>query len=122
MDLVFIQEYCENKKAVTASFPFDQNTLVFKVMNKMFLLTGLSSWEENKPFINVKCDPEKAIELREQYEQTVTGAYHMSKTHWNSIYLDGVLSQQEICGWIDHSYDLIVASLKKADRETLASL
>lgn len=88
----------------------------------MFCLTGLSSWEEGNPFINVKCDPATAIELREQYEGTVVGAYHMSKTHWNSMYLNGEIPLEEIRTWIDHSYDLIVASLKKVDREQLMQL
>jgi predicted DNA-binding protein (MmcQ/YjbR family) len=122
MDLAFIQDYCENKKGVTAHFPFDEDVLVFKVINKMFLLTGLSTWEKNEPYINVKCDPEKAIELREEYPETIKGAYHMSKKHWNSIYIDGTLDQKQIMHWIDHSYDLIVKSLPKKDRLKLETL
>ena len=68
--------------------PFDNDTLVFKVMGKMFMLLGLERWERGEPSINVKCDPQIAMELREQYDGVVTGAWHMSKTHWNTIYIE----------------------------------
>ena len=108
MNIEEYRDYCLAKKGVTEGFPFDETTLVFKVMGKMFALAGV----DNFSFVNLKCDPEKAIELREEYSG-VTGAYHMSKTHWNSISTLGDISDKLIYQWIDDSYDLIVASLTK---------
>lgn len=114
-----LRDYCLSKKGVTEAFPFDEVTLVFKVMNKMFCLAGLDRWEKGEKTINLKCDPEKAIELREQYEGTVVGGYHSNKKHWNTIYTDRDLSQEELKHWIDHSYDLVVLKLTRKDQEFL---
>jgi len=111
------RNYCINKKGVTESFPFDNNTLVFKVMNKMFALAGVENFE----FINLKCDPEKAIELREEFEG-VKGAYHMSKKHWNSVYIEEDLSDNLIYQLIDDSYNLIVSSLTKKLQKELEEI
>jgi predicted DNA-binding protein (MmcQ/YjbR family) len=97
-----------SKKGVTESFPFDESTLVFKVMGKMFALTSLDS----EFTVNLKCDPDIAIELREQYPSVIPG-YHMNKTHWNTIIIDGSISSRLIYEWVDHSYNLIVDSLPK---------
>lgn len=112
-----ILDYCLAKKGVTESFPFDQETLVIKVGTKMFLLMSL----ERQPLgISVKTDPEWSAELREQYFQ-ITGAFHMNKTHWNSVSIDG-LKRELILKMIDHSYDLVFKSLtKKAKEEILNS-
>ncbi|WP_284463432.1 MmcQ/YjbR family DNA-binding protein [Chryseobacterium sp.] len=108
MDANEILDYCLAKKAVTENFPFDNETLVMKVDTKMFLLMSL----ERQPLsINVKTDPEWSAELREQYPQ-ITGAYHMNKTHWNSVSLDG-LKRELILKLIDHSYELVFKSLTK---------
>ncbi|MEO6304970.1 MAG: MmcQ/YjbR family DNA-binding protein [Bacteroidia bacterium] len=115
MSIEEIREYCLLKKGVTEGFPFDNETLVFKVGGKMFLLTGLNS---NPIQFNVKCDPQKAIELREKYDFVLPG-YHMSKVHWNTIVCDGRASKKQIFQWIDDSYDLIVQSLPKKQREEL---
>jgi predicted DNA-binding protein (MmcQ/YjbR family) len=117
MNIEQYRNYCISKKGVTESFPFDETTLVFKVMNKMFALAGI----DNFTFINLKCDPEKAIELREQHEG-VTGAYHMSKVHWNSVSTLGDISDKLIYKWIDNSYDLIVSSLTKKLQKGLENL
>ncbi len=110
--------YCLAKKGVVESFPFGGDTLVFKVLNKMFALTGL----ESSPFtVNLKCDPEKALELRENYEEIVPG-YHMNKAHWNTVNLEGMLDEALIKALIDHSYDLVVQSLPKKDKEILNGL
>lgn len=114
MNLETIREYCLRKKGVTEDFPFDQETLVFRVMGKIFLLVGINPVE----YINLKADPEKAIEWREQYEGVKPG-YHMNKKHWNSVYLDGSVPHKSVFEMIDHSYELIVNGLKKADREKL---
>lgn len=117
MDANEILDYCLAKKGVTESFPFDNETLVMKVGTKMFLLMAL----EKQPLsINVKTDPEWSAELREQYPQ-ITGAFHMNKTHWNSVMTDG-LKRDLIFKLIDQSYELVFISLtKKAKEEILSS-
>ena len=112
MHIEEVTNYCLAKKEVTQSFPFGGDTLVFKVMGKMFLLTGL---ESSTTSLNVKCNPEWAIELRETYEE-ITPGYHMSKVHWNTVSLEGYLGDSFIYQLIDHSYNLVVASLPKKDR------
>lgn len=112
MNIEDVREYCMSKKEVTESFPFDETTLVFKVMNKMFALTDT----EADFSINLKCDPEKAIELRERYPSVQPG-YHMSKKHWNTVYVDGSISDDQIYKWIDDSYKLIVSKLPKKDQQ-----
>lgn len=112
MSIEEIREFCLLKKGVEESFPFDNETLVFKV-GKIFLLTGLNS---NPIQFNVKCDPQKAIDLREKYDFVKPG-YHMNKQHWNTIVCDGRATKKQIFEWIDHSYDLIVQSLTKKQRE-----
>ena len=114
MNIESFRDYCLRKKGVKESFPFDETTLVFKVFNKMFALTDL----EGKFSINLKCEPEKAIELRELHPSVVPG-YHMNKRHWNTIRIDGSIEDELIYGWIDDSYDLVVASLSKKDKAVL---
>ncbi len=114
MNIEELRLYCLEKLHVTETFPFDETTLVFKVADKMFALTGL---ERLPHAVNLKCNPEKAIELRESYE-AVTPGYHMSKKHWNTIELEMDMSSYEIKKWIDHSYLLVVSSFsKKKQRE-----
>lgn len=110
-----IREYCLKKTGVTEEFPFDEETLVFKVVGKMFLLASL----ETIPLqINLKCDPEKAVELREEYSSVLPG-YHMNKKHWNTIILDGTVSSNHLLERIDDSYSLVIAGLKKSERKIL---
>lgn len=108
MNIEELRNYCLSKKGATESFPFDDVTLVFKVMNKMFALMSL----DGNLSINLKCDPEKAIELREEYSAVLPG-YHMNKKHWNTVNIDESLPTNLIHEWIDSSYQLIVASLPK---------
>lgn len=115
MNIEQIREYCIMKKGVTEDFPFDEETLVFKVMGKIFLLASLESIPLQ---INLKCDPEKVVELREEYEAVQPG-YHMNKKHWNTIVVDGSVSIKKIFEWIDDSYNLVVAGLKKSDIKML---
>ena len=105
-------EFCLSKKAVTEHFPFDEDTLVFKVGGKMFALSSLSQWEKGTPSVNLKCDPERAEELRANYNDIAPG-YHMSKVHWNTITLNGDVSDKMVTELIDHSYDLVFKSLTK---------
>ncbi|MCB2221256.1 MAG: MmcQ/YjbR family DNA-binding protein [Bacteroidetes bacterium] len=106
MNIELFREYCLSLKGVTESFPFGEDTLVFKVMGKMFALNGLGESFR----INLKCDPEWALELRERYPAVLPG-YHMNKKHWNTVIVDGSISDEKLYTWIDHSYDLIVKSL-----------
>lgn len=117
MNIEELREYCLSKKGTTEAFPFDEDTLVFKVMGKMFCLTSLSESDS----INLKCDPEKAIELREQFPCVQPG-YHMNKKTWNTVVIDGSVSNKILNEWIDHSYDLVVAGLPKKVQSELNSL
>jgi predicted DNA-binding protein (MmcQ/YjbR family) len=114
MHIEAFREYCLQKKGVTESFPFGGDTLVFKVMDKMFALTSL----DNYLSINLKCNPEKAVQLREQYSFVLPG-YHMNKKHWNTIMLEEGVNNKLLREWIDESYQLVVESLPKKLREAL---
>jgi predicted DNA-binding protein (MmcQ/YjbR family) len=109
MNAELFRAYCLKKPAVTESFPFDQTTLVFKVANKMFALTGLETAEFS---VNLKCDPERAIELREEFDCIKPG-YHMNKLHWNTVTPQACLTHNQFFELVDHSYNLVVASLTK---------
>lgn len=111
-----LREYCLSKKATTEELPFDDDALVFKVYNKMFALTSISEPKS----VNLKCDPEKAIELREHYSCVIPG-WHMNKKHWNTINFDGSVSDNFIKSWIDDSYDLVVQGLPLKLRNELKS-
>ncbi len=115
MNIEEFRDYCLSKKAVTEGFPFDETTLVFKVMGKMFALTDV----EGEFKLNLKCDPEKAISLREKYPDHLLPGYHMNKKHWNTIIVDGSIPDKLLYEWIDESYDLIVASLPKVKQREL---
>ena len=114
MNIEEIRDYCLAKPGVTEDMPFSEDTLVFRVGEKLFLLTSLSQGDR----FNVKCDPELAIELREQHSEVQPG-YHMNKKHWNTVHTNGNLSRKEICDMIDHSYDLVLKSLPKNIREQI---
>lgn len=115
MNIEAFRDYCLTKKSVTEEFPFDEETLVFKVLGKIFALTGL----ERVPHeVNLKCDPEKAIELREEYDGLIFGGYHMNKKHWNTIMIES-LPNELITEMIDHSYELVVSKLPKKLRESM---
>ncbi len=118
MNIEDFRRYCLAKKGVTESFPFDAETLVFKVMGKMFALVPL---ERTPSQANLKCDPERAMELRETYDGVITPGYHMSKVHWNTLFMEQ-LPPKLIRELIDHSYEEVVAGLPKKLREQLKSL
>jgi predicted DNA-binding protein (MmcQ/YjbR family) len=104
MDIESIREYCLSKPGVEETFPFGPDTLVFKIKNKVFLLISLDA----QPLrFNVKCDPEYALELREEYPDTILPGYHMNKKHWNTIVVNGVLSKKLLMKMIDDSYVLV---------------
>ncbi len=111
MNIEDFYNYCMAKPFVEETFPFGEETLVFKVKNKMFALCDV----DNFNFVNLKCDPERAIQLRDEYEGIQPG-YHMSKIHWNSVYKDMDVPDELFYELIDHSFELIVNSLPKKDR------
>lgn len=119
MDLDGLMSYNAQKAGVEETFPFDENTLVFKVMGKMFAATSIT----DQPFrVNLKCDPEWAIELRDEHSEIIPG-WHMNKKHWNTVIIgEGNLEQSLILKLIDHSYDLVVKSLTKAKKAELEEL
>lgn len=117
MNIEELREYCLSKSAVSEGFPFDEETLVFKVLDKMFLLTNITGDLR----MNVKCDPEKAIELREMHSSVLPG-YHMNKKYWNTIVIDGSESDKQLMEWIDDSYDQVVAKMTKKKQNELKDL
>lgn len=115
MNIETLRQYCLDKPAVSESFPFDRDTLVFKVGQKVFALMNL----ESDPLkINLKCDPDKAIALRAQYWQ-ITPGYHMNKKHWNTISIEGHLAPGLIQDLIDHSYESVLQSMSLKERNTI---
>ena len=113
MNAELIREYVLKKKNVTEGFPFGEDVIVFKVSNKIFLLVPLN---ESPLQFNVKCDPERAVALRDEYPETVLPGYHMNKKHWNTVILDGVIPDTEIKAMIDQSYDLVTRSRRSSRR------
>lgn len=113
-----LQLYCSAKKGVTEEFPFDESTLVFKVVGKAFALSSLS---EEEARVNLKCDPDRAIELREEYPDIIPG-WHMNKKHWNTVYLERELPDKMIEELIDHSYEMVVKKMPKKLREILKQM
>ncbi len=118
MDAEMIRAYCLQKKGVTESFPFDESKLVFKVMDKIFLLMDLYAPQIS---VNLKCDPDRAIELRERYDSVRPG-YHMNKKLWNTVTCTGEFSDAEFWAMIDHSYDEVVKKLTRKTRAELAEM
>ena len=113
MNIEEFRVYCLAKPAVTEEFPFDETTLVFKVAGKMFALTGLDDPEFK---VNLKCDPDRSVALREEYESIRPG-WHMNKRHWNTIHVDGSFPDRLFIELIDHSYDLVVQGLPRKLRD-----
>jgi predicted DNA-binding protein (MmcQ/YjbR family) len=121
MNLETYYDYCLSKKGVTEHFPFDEETLVFKVGGKMFALSSLNEWEKGNPSVNLKCNPEYAEELRAEYDDIKPG-WHMSKIHWNTIEINREVPDSLVKELIDHSYELVFKSLnKKIQMEVLES-
>lgn len=115
MDPESLRDYCLAKPGTTESFPFDEVTLVFKVGGKVFALVDT---ESRPTTINLKCDPERAVQLRDEFAAVKPG-FHMNKTHWNTIVLDGSVRSQHVREWIDHSYELVCRGLPKAVQRNL---
>jgi len=112
MNIQQLYDFCLSKKGVTEHFPFDEETLVFKVGGKMFCLTSLNEWEKGTPSLNLKCDPDRAQELRAEYEAIIPG-WHMSKIHWNTVAFNGDVSGKMMLELINDSYKLVFKSLTK---------
>ncbi len=115
MELNTLRDYLSGKKGVAQEFPFGPDTLVFKVLGKMFALVGL---KDSPLRINLKCDPDHAEALRAMYESVIPG-YHMNKRHWNTVILDGGVPNDHVLEMMDQSYDLVVKGLKKAEKKKL---
>jgi predicted DNA-binding protein (MmcQ/YjbR family) len=118
MNIEEFREYCLSRPGVTEELPFDNQTLAYKVMGKIFALTTL---DQEVLSFNLKCDPEKAIELRERFSCVKPG-YHMNKRHWNTVVVDGTVPRADLYQWIDHSYELVVSRLTGAQQQALANL
>ena len=119
MNIEQLREYCIKKKAVTEDFPFDEQTLVFKVLGKMFVIAPLDKWEKGEASITLKCDPDYTIELREQYESIYAGPY-VSNKHWNSIAIyKGELQSKFVLELIDHSYEMVIKGMTKKRQKEL---
>ncbi len=110
MNVETLRQYCLSKEETSEDFPFDEETLVLRVRGKIFALTSINS----RPLtVNLKCDPELAVELREKYEGVQPG-YHMNKKHWNTVILDGTIPTKEVLAMIDHSYDQVAGDAKRS--------
>ena len=114
MNLESFRNFCLSRKGATEDFPFDENTIVFKVMGKMFALTDVNDFSS----INLKVDPEMGIELRERYSSVQEG-YHMNKKHWITVLMDGELPDRLVLQWVDNSYNLVVSGLTKSQKSAL---
>lgn len=114
-----IIEYCLNKNGATKDYPFGPEPMVIKISGKMFALIFENKGESS--YINLKCDPVIAENLREQHENVRPG-YHMNKKHWNTITMDGSLPESDVFAMIDHSYDMVVKKLPKVLRESILEL
>lgn len=122
MNIQHYFDYCLAKKGVTEHFPFDEDTLVFKVGGKMFALASLKDWEAGNPAVNLKCDPDRGEELRAQYDDIIPG-YHMSKIHWNTVKVNRGVDDKLLKELIDHSYNVVFKGLtKKVQAEVLNSV
>lgn len=118
MDIEQFREYCFTKKGVSEDFPFDEVTLCIRVMGKIFAITGLDAARFS---VNLKCDPDLALEWREQYPEVQPG-WHMNKKHWNTVDFEGAIEPARLREMIDHSYELVVKTLKKAEKEALLKM
>lgn len=118
MDIESFRDYCLSKRGSSDDLPFDDETLVFRVMDKIFAITRLSA---PRLSVNLKCDPEKSIEYRDEHVEIEPG-FHMNKKHWNTVDFEGDLSEDFLRTLIDHSYELVVKGLKKSDRQMLEQL
>lgn len=117
MNIEGFRSYCLQKRGTTEDFPFGENTLVMKVMGKIYAITDVESFES----INLKVDPEVNAELRERYPAVAPG-YHMNKRHWMTVQIDGTIPDRLLLQWVDNSYQLVAAGLNKSDKSMLGTL
>lgn len=120
MDIEQLYTYCLRKKGASTAFPFDEKVLVFKVLDKVFALTDLSKWEAGDHSVNLKCDPQQALVLRDQY-QAIQPAYHMNKKHWNTVTCNQDVPDKLILELIDHSYACVVKGMTRKQKDWLLS-
>jgi predicted DNA-binding protein (MmcQ/YjbR family) len=115
VDIQALTNYCLSKKGAREDYPFGEDVLVIKVASKMFALISKSNQRLN---ISLKCDPYKAESLRQQHP-SITAGYHLNKTHWNTVIIDGTIPETELHSMIDHSYELVYKGLRKAEKPEL---
>jgi len=120
MNIQQLYEFCLSKKGVTEHFPFDEDTLVFKVGNKMFALTALKNWEIGNPSVNLKCNPKVALELRERFKGINPG-FHSNKKHWNTVTINDDVLDKKVYHLINHSYELVFSKLTKKIQEKISA-
>lgn len=122
MDIESLRRYCIKKTGTVEEMLYHDDAMAFKVMNKVYVQLWLSHWEAGKPRVNLKCDPEKAVDLRGKYPDEVHPGYHMHKKYWNTVYINLGLGDQKIFELVDHSYDQVVMRLTKKEQEELKEL
>jgi predicted DNA-binding protein (MmcQ/YjbR family) len=118
MDIEAFRGFCLSKKGVTEEFPFDEHVLAFKVLGKIFALTNLNNEEFT---VNLKCDPERAVELRDEFDDIQPG-FHMNKKHWNTVFFEASIDDKMLMDLINHSYQCVCAKMTKKDKAVLAKL
>ncbi|HEA29637.1 MAG TPA: MmcQ/YjbR family DNA-binding protein [Leeuwenhoekiella sp.] len=118
MNIEELRDYCIAKPGTTEEILYHDDAMAFKVMDKVYVQLWLTHWDAGEPRINLKCDPQEALKLREKHPQVIPG-YHMSKKHWNTVHINTGLPDQKILHFINHSYDLVVRKLSKKLREKL---
>lgn len=121
MNIEELHSFCLQQKGTTEHFPFDDVTLVFKVMGKMYALISLKSWENGEQKINLKCNPERAIDLRNEFEG-INAGWHMNKKHWNTVTINQDVSDKTVFELINHSYELVVKGLTRKLQNELKSM
>jgi len=114
MNIEDLRDYCLLKLGVTEDMPFGESTLVFRIGGKIFLLTDINTYAS----VNLKCDPERATQLRDEFDYVLPG-FHMNKKHWNTVLIGTGVTATQLKEWVDHSYNLVLASLPKAQRAAL---
>lgn len=119
MNVETFRNFCLSLNASSESFPFDQHTLVFKVLNKIFAITGL---DESEFKVNLKCDPEYALELRDLYPESIYPGFHMNKKHWNTVHFENGLPDRLLSDLVLESYNLVVKGMTKKEKDYLKTL
>lgn len=122
MDIETVRTFCLSKPGTTEEMLYHDDAMAFKVMDKVYLQLWISHWEAGEPRMNLKCEPNRALKLREQYPDQVKPGYHMSKKHWNTVYVNAGLDDHNIKLEITHSYEAVISGLTKKDQNQLKTI